>query len=66
MPAESENQKIASQCCKGGGGGGHVDEAIDIVDRSIGKYSCPVGTRGNMPKNAQAPTTVNPFGNLRE
>lgn len=65
MPAETVNEKIANQCCKGGGAGGHVDEAIDIVDRSIGKYKCPIGSRGSMPRNAQAPTTVSPLGNLR-
>lgn len=65
MAEQTENERIARQCCKGGSGGGNVDEAIDVVDRSIGRYKCPVGGDGRIPARAQSPSTVSPFGNLR-
>ena len=64
MAEKTENENIAEQCCKGGSASGHVDTAVDVVDRKIGKYSCPVNG-SSMPTQAQAPSTVSPFGSLR-
>ena len=65
MAEQTENERIAGQCGSGSGGGGRVDTAVDVVDRRIGEYECNVSGKVSMPTRAQAPSTVNPFGNLR-
>ena len=60
----TQNDEIAKKCCTTSSGG-DVQTAVDIVEKQGGEYRCNNTSAGSMPTQAQAPSTVSPFGNLK-